>query len=58
MTWNGLTKNDCRERKLPTVDPQETKAWRSGVRSAMCATSQLPEGGGGALMWMMCLHVT
>ena len=24
-----------------TVDPQETSTWRLGVRSAMCATSQL-----------------
>ena len=28
---------------------------RPGVRSAMCAASQLPGGGGGALMWMMLL---
>ena len=25
-----------------TVDPQERSTWRSGVRSAMCAASQLP----------------
>ena len=29
------------EWKLTTVDPQEKNTWRSGVRSAMCAASQL-----------------
>ena len=33
---------DFRERKLTTVDPQERSTWRSGVRSAMHAASQLP----------------
>ena len=32
---------DCRELKLMTVDPQEWSTWRSGVRSAMRAASQL-----------------
>ena len=27
------------------VDPQERSTWRSGVRSAMCAASQLPGKG-------------
>ena len=40
-----LTENDCREWKLTTVDPQERSTWRSGVRSAMCAASQLPGRG-------------
>ena len=44
---------DCREWKLKTVDPQERSTWRSGVRSAMHAASQLP--GRGPLMWMMPL---
>ena len=30
------------EWKLTTVDPQERSTWRSGVRSAMRAASQLP----------------
>ena len=47
--------NDCREQKLTTVDPQEKSTWRSGVRSAMPAASQLP--GRGPLMWMMPLHL-
>ena len=46
-----LTENDCSEWKLTTVDPQERNTWRSGVKSAMPAASQLP--GRGPLMWMM-----
>ena len=36
---------DCREWKLTTVDPKERSTWRSGVRSAMRAASQLPGKG-------------
>ena len=36
---------DCRESKLTTVDPQKRSTWRSGVRSAMHAASQLPGRG-------------
>ena len=32
-------------RKLMTVVPQERITWRSGVRSAMLAASQLPRRG-------------
>ena len=32
---------DCHAWKLTTVDPQEWSTWRSGVRSAMHAASQL-----------------
>ena len=42
LTLKKLTEKDCREWKLTTVDPQERSTWRSGVRSAMCAASQLP----------------
>ena len=41
-TWKKLLEKDCREWKLTTVDPQERSTWRSGVRSAMRAASQLP----------------
>ena len=41
LTWKKLTRRDCREWKLMTVDPQERRTWRSGVISAMCAASQL-----------------
>ena len=39
------TEKDCREWKLTTVDPQERSTWRSDVRSAMPAASQLPVRG-------------
>ena len=45
LTWKKLTKRDCCEWKLTTVDPQERSTWRSGVRSTMRAASQLPEKG-------------
>ena len=41
LTWKKLMEKDCHEWKLMTVDPQERSTWRSGVRSAMHATSQL-----------------
>ena len=40
-------KIDCCEWKLTTIYPQERKTWRSGVRSAMHATSQPPRAGVG-----------
>ena len=45
QTWKKLTEKDCREWKLITFDPQERSTWRSGVRSAMRAASQLPGKG-------------
>ena len=45
LTWKKLTQRDCREWKLTTVDPQERSTWRSGVKSAMRAASQLPGRG-------------
>ena len=45
LTRKKLTEKDCSEWKLTTVDPQEESAWRSGVRSAMHAASQLPGRG-------------
>ena len=41
LTWKKLAEKDCGELKLTTVDPQERSTWRSGVRSAMHAASQL-----------------
>ena len=37
-----MTEKGSREWKLTTVDPQERSTWRSGVRSAMRAASELP----------------
>ena len=41
MTWKQLTERDCREWKLSTINPHDRHTWRSGVRSAMRAASQL-----------------
>ena len=41
MTWKQLTERDCREWKLSAINPHDRHIWRSGVRSAMCAASQL-----------------
>ena len=45
LTWKKLTERGCPEWKLTKVDPQERSTWRSGVRSAMQAASQLPGKG-------------
>ena len=42
LTWKKLTEKDYWEWKLTTVDPQERSTWRSVVRSAILAASQLP----------------
>ena len=36
---------DCREWKLSAINPHDRHTWRSGVRSAMRAASQLPGRG-------------
>ena len=41
MTWKQLTGRDCREWKLSDIKPHDRRTWRSGVRSAMRAASQL-----------------
>ena len=41
MTWKQLTERDCREWKLSAINPHDRRTWRSGVRSAMRAVSQL-----------------
>ena len=45
MTWKQLTLKDSRQWKLSAIDPHNGDTWRSGVRSAMCAASQLPGRG-------------
>ena len=42
MTWKARTERDHREWKLSEVDPSDKDMWRSKVRSAMRAASQLP----------------
>ena len=44
ITWRTLTEKDSCEWKLNKVDPCDRDVWRSIVRSAMHATSQLPGG--------------
>ena len=39
MTWKQLTERDRREWKLSAIDPHDRDTWRSGVRSAMRASS-------------------
>ena len=41
MTWKQLTERDYREWKLSAINPHDRNMWRSGVRSAMRAASQL-----------------
>ena len=43
MTWKLLTERECREWKLSAINPHDRHTWRSGVRSAMHAASQLSE---------------
>ena len=45
MTWKQLTERDCREWKLSAINPHDRRTWRSGVRSAMRAASQLSRRG-------------
>ena len=55
MTWKQLTERDWREWKLSAIDPHNRHTWRSGLRSAIHAASQLLEGG--PLMWMLSLYL-
>ena len=41
MTWKQLTERDCREWKLSAINPHDRNIWRSAVRSAIRAASQL-----------------
>ena len=44
--WHGSSwQRDCREWKLSAINPHDRRTWRSGVRSAMRAASQLPGRG-------------
>ena len=41
MTWKQLTERDCREWKLSAINPHDRQTWRSDVRTAINAASQL-----------------
>ena len=45
MTWKQQTDRDCRQWKLSAINPRDRHTWRSGVRSAMHAASQLSRRG-------------
>ena len=45
MIWKQLIERDRREWKLSAIDPHDRDTWRSGVRTAMHAASQLPGRG-------------
>ena len=45
MTWKQLTERDCREWKLSAINHHDRHTWRTGVRSAIRAASQLPGRG-------------
>ena len=55
MTSKQLTEKICREWKLSAIDPHDRDTWRSGVRSAMRAASQL--SGRGTLLWILPLYL-
>ena len=57
MTWKQLTERDCRAWKLSAIDPHDRDTWRSGVRSAMRAASQLPRRGPLLRILPLYLHV-
>ena len=43
--WKQLTERNFREWKLSVIDPHDKDTWKSGMRSAMRAASQLPGRG-------------
>ena len=47
MTCKHLIERDHREQKLSAIDPHDRHTWRSSVRSAMHAASQLHVPGRG-----------
>ena len=55
MTGKQLTERDCREWKFLAINPHDRHTWRSDVRPAMHAASQLP--GRGTMMWMLPLYL-
>ena len=57
MTWKQLTERDRREWKLSAIVPHDRDTWGSGVRSAMCAASQLPGRGPTVVDMALYLHV-
>ena len=57
MTWKQLIVRDCRKWKLSAINPHDRYTWRSGVRSAMRAASQLSGRGPTDVDVALYLHV-
>ena len=57
LTWKQRTERDCREWKLSAINPHDRHTWRSGVRSAMRAASQLSGRGPTDVDVPLYLHV-
>ena len=57
MTWQQLTERDCREWKMSAIDPHDRHTWRSGMRSALHTTSQLPVRGPTDVDVPLYLHI-
>jgi hypothetical protein len=45
LTWKEVTERDRKDWKLSTTDPQDRNTWRSSVKAAMRAVSQVPGRG-------------
>ena len=52
-----LTERDCREWKMSAMDARDRHTWRSGMRSAMHAASQLPVRGTTDVDVPLYLHI-
>ena len=57
MTWKQLTERDRSVWKHLAIDPHDRYTWRSGVRSAMHAASQLSGRGPADLDAVSCFHL-
>ena len=55
MTWKQPTERDCSEWKLSAINTHDRHTWRSGVKSAMRAASQLS---GRGVHWCGCCPCT
>ena len=52
-----LTEGDCTECKILDIDPHDRHIWRSGMRSAMHAASQVPVKGPTDVDVPLYLHI-
>ena len=57
MTRKQLTERDCREWKHLAINSHDRNMWRSGVRSAMCAASQLSTCAESVINFYHCIFI-